>query len=667
MKTRIVNLIVLVSCSVLYNYAPIQAASPSYELVDLSSLLDKRDFDADDEVIAYAINDAGQIVGVSDVDRDERHAFLWQNGIMVDLGTMSSARDINNIGQVVGYGKNDAVLWQDGVMVELENASEAHAINDAGVVVGGYQNAWFWENGNVTELGTLGGTYSKATAINNNGQVVGESRYSPDSSGEHAFLWSKGTGMIDLGTLGGTTSYARDINDSGQVVGGSNTADGEGYAFLWDSANGMRSLGTLGGNSSAYAINDLGQAVGTSRTANGEEHIFLWDSSNGMVDLHNLLVENLGEEFQATDINNHGQIVGHDYATNRAYLLTPADISIFTTDTTMSDGDTYNNIVVDGASTVVNIDGGRVINRLAVLSSATVNISGNPTLALIETYDTSTVNIAGNATVGNIKICGYSMVTIVDGSVNNQIDLFNSSILNLSGGTIDRIINCRDSSKANITDGSVNKLNIAGTSQVDLSGGTITTIVADNTESKWCSIDVFGNGLEAKPYNQDYFGLGSITGTWLDGSPINVNIDKSVYPFIVLHEGETPPQSDNPPLPSESDGSITINTLDFKLGLDSLSIKGKITIQDESVDLASEDITIHYGNYEVTLSASDILQVGKKRVFKYKKPKLSSVAIALFDLEKGTFEISIKNAAIGEQVSPVSFSIEIGDSIQLVP
>ena len=61
--------------------------------------------------------------------------------------------------------------------------------------------------------------------------------------------------IVDLGTLGGTRSYANAVNDSGQVVGESTTAgDASTHAFSWTQAGGMVDLGTLGGSSSSTAV-----------------------------------------------------------------------------------------------------------------------------------------------------------------------------------------------------------------------------------------------------------------------------------------------------------------------------------------------------------------------------------------------------------------------------
>jgi probable HAF family extracellular repeat protein len=91
---------------------------------------------------AWAINEAGQVVGVSGTASGWTHAFLW-DGTMTDLGTMgghqSDARAINQAGQVVGSSKTassvlHAFLW-DGTMIDLGTLggllSRAYAINEA--------------------------------------------------------------------------------------------------------------------------------------------------------------------------------------------------------------------------------------------------------------------------------------------------------------------------------------------------------------------------------------------------------------------------------------------------------------------------------------------------------------------------------------------------------
>jgi probable HAF family extracellular repeat protein len=75
------------------------------------------------------INNLGQVAGNSYLTGNTvYHAFLWQKGVMTDLGTLpgdvnSSGDGINNKGQVVGgsYTKTTsrAYLWQNGVMTDL--------------------------------------------------------------------------------------------------------------------------------------------------------------------------------------------------------------------------------------------------------------------------------------------------------------------------------------------------------------------------------------------------------------------------------------------------------------------------------------------------------------------------------------------------------------------
>ena len=93
----------------------------------------------------------------------------------------------------------------------------------------------------IKHLGTLGGTYSVATGLNNKGQVVGWSNI-PGNQYDHAFLWENGM-MIDLGTLGGNSSYAGDINDSCIIAGQAEISQ---YTGGWDEGCGAKRHGAGG-------------------------------------------------------------------------------------------------------------------------------------------------------------------------------------------------------------------------------------------------------------------------------------------------------------------------------------------------------------------------------------------------------------------------------------
>jgi len=70
----------------------------------------------------------------------------------------------------------------------------------------------------VTDLGTLGGTFSEGDGINNRGSVEGKSTL-PGDTILHAFLWRNGV-MTDLGTLGGPNSNASWRPSESDKVGG---------------------------------------------------------------------------------------------------------------------------------------------------------------------------------------------------------------------------------------------------------------------------------------------------------------------------------------------------------------------------------------------------------------------------------------------------------------
>jgi probable HAF family extracellular repeat protein len=106
---------------------------------------------------ASGINDAGQIIGESGRNFDggsQSHAFLYDDGSMIDLGTLgglsSYAEGINSVGQVVGYsnyssGGTGAFLYENGKMMDLNGLISpgsgwtlqgATGINDSGWIIG---------------------------------------------------------------------------------------------------------------------------------------------------------------------------------------------------------------------------------------------------------------------------------------------------------------------------------------------------------------------------------------------------------------------------------------------------------------------------------------------------------------------------------------------------
>jgi len=214
---------------------------------------------------ASGVNNAGQVVGWAETAVHDPtcnspqvlqfRAVVWEprKGTQRELRPLpndstSAATAINDAGQVVGIsGDCDIAVGQ---------LSARHSV--------------LWEGDSVIDIGDLGGdAWHTPMDINANGDVVGFSNplgvigidFAP-----HAFLWTRAGGVKDLGALpGDAVSQAVGINKWGQVVGVSSGAINR--AFLYENGQ-MKDLNDLVGPAFpdllivAQHINDAGVIVG---------------------------------------------------------------------------------------------------------------------------------------------------------------------------------------------------------------------------------------------------------------------------------------------------------------------------------------------------------------------------------------------------------------------
>jgi probable HAF family extracellular repeat protein len=330
-------------------------------------------------VFPFDLNNRSDVVGTASLPADSvLRAFLWRGGVMSDLGTLGGANSdavaINQYGQITGAAETGlsvtfssqcfdpqqqchAFLWDHGVMKDLGTlpggeSSGAAWINSSGRVVGASDittsvnplngvpdyHAFLWENGEMKDLGTLGGPASVAQNSNDSGQVVGNSQFNSDINPDygrpdfHAFLWDNGK-MVDLnagGGLGGAEGEAVYINSKRQIVGFA-TLPGEAsfHAFLWE--NGVMSdMGTLPGDVFSFAstIDNQGRVVGYSATEDfSAMSAVLW--KNGVITDLNTLIPADSDFYLlgATSINPRGEITGNGVRLStgelHGFLLSP--------------------------------------------------------------------------------------------------------------------------------------------------------------------------------------------------------------------------------------------------------------------------------------------------------------------------------------------------------
>jgi probable HAF family extracellular repeat protein len=156
------------------------------------------------------------VVGTSNLAGDAtHHGFLWDDGKLIDLGTLGGIR------------------------------SEANWISESGFVVGradvpGSQShhAYRWKNGEMTDLGLLPGqTCSTALSANNRGQVVGETAVCGANVEGPGFFSEDGEPIVDVNTLIVPASdlnivAAFNINERGEIAALGKLSNGDSHAVL---------------------------------------------------------------------------------------------------------------------------------------------------------------------------------------------------------------------------------------------------------------------------------------------------------------------------------------------------------------------------------------------------------------------------------------------------
>jgi ELWxxDGT repeat protein/probable HAF family extracellular repeat protein len=240
---------------------------------------------------AYIINAEGEIAGGATTPGGDEHPVVWKDCHIIDLipnapaGEGGLATAVNDRGQVVGQlyfpdGSGHAFYYDPRVgLIDLHgqvtlggNVDAFWDINNWGQMVGlsathkGDSHAILFDASGLHDLGTLVGTWSEGSRINEAGQISGNAGYDPTQHcpampmalctdqfiHSHAFLYSGGV-MHDLGAVPGATwSQGTWVDAHGRVFGGSiefptdpgAPEDGKASATLWDHGS-ITDLNTL--------------------------------------------------------------------------------------------------------------------------------------------------------------------------------------------------------------------------------------------------------------------------------------------------------------------------------------------------------------------------------------------------------------------------------------
>lgn len=340
MKTQIITKAVVAGLCLLSAAAHAQS---KFALTNLSFLSPAGD------VAWSGINNAGDIVGL-----DAHQVNVYSNGALkqYEMGNYGwgGTSIIGNDGTVAytvwgnyqNFEMDRSYVLKNGVTQEIpplypniyRGGTYAKAMNDSGVVVGSgshyksecsssdwgceYRSPWdraiIYQNGQTTDLGTLGGNTATAYGINNQGVIVGVSMTSPDADKNTVFVYTDGA----MRSLDITVNGAVFINDAGQIAGQEWGPNGN-EAWLYDHGK-VTALGLADQSNVVVDMNNAGQVIG-----GGSLRFWLYTDGK-TINLNTLLHEDGWWIDSVLDLNDQGQILAtarRDGGTSQYVLLTP--------------------------------------------------------------------------------------------------------------------------------------------------------------------------------------------------------------------------------------------------------------------------------------------------------------------------------------------------------
>jgi hypothetical protein len=289
-------------------------------------------------------------------------------------------------------------------------------------------------------------------------------------------------------------------------------------------------------------------------------------------------------------------------------------ITIFDSNSIITDANSFDTVVVKGDGTVVEMTGGD-INTVITMNASTFNMLGGtiePTnFKGIKAYDSSRLNllggsiqdiqsygenqitISGDATItgDNNRFYGSSVITVSSLNVIiSGLSLRDEAKLEFLAGTVTNGIDCQSYNEVNISGGQINRIDVSmnteediGTTTLNISGGTVNSVgiygefvnnfspivrlsggVIDDIDV-WAyrsNIGFIGYGLDMVPYGGSE-GYGQLTGYWNNDVYFSIDfMNRRTYSSLTLYDGVIPANCVSKPI-SDLSGDCKVNFIDL--------------------------------------------------------------------------------------------------------